>query len=1547
MNSFIKLLNIARQNINAKKRSKREIIPFEENKIIKFDEKKKTYIEENDDKFSGNIKLNKCDIYIENIDFIPEFKLEQNNNNLVPKILIEGIKEKTILSLLEDKKYAFQNSLVKSNLFKSKMDKYKNFGDDKEIKIVSFNKVINVDKKKFNDGQKKINFNEDACAEVDFNKERINNLKYKLLIDLGNNRFFTPLAINEYLSDNKFNILELPLYKEDDEDNIYACMEIYVLEKDLNDKRTIKEIYEEINQKYLREPLLIFKDYNNIIDTPSKNDRFGLYEPNVYRRRILNLIHNKKNINVDPVNLNNYEEENLNKLYQVLYNQCAILPPMSNFQYFKISNLKRNNDINDINNSYRRRLGLKLLKIQRHEKFMQKYGKNRWDKYIKDLAKGKEEGEEPIKFLERIPDKRYLLKYKDKADNLNSLMYLGVPKEYRERVYSLLLDLPKIHEKTRTKIYEKFKKDLQMPNQIYSFFANQLYDDKSKRNIIFSLIDNDSNFLSSAENSTLDEINKIKKIAKAFFKWAELKIGLDDEKDKYVYFIGLLTLTQQLFQNFKQEYFTFWVLIGLAKNITHFHQKNPLFSDELNYINIFGLVTKLIMERHQKKIFDKFISLNIPPELFLTKHLSTLFTDYFKGELMMRILDIIVFESSMKDLYTDKMQYLRVLCAIPLTLFEFSEEKILACKSVSEIESITNDLFLHTFNRNKFISRLENNLNKFYVVSNFLERWFFNNKGREWDSKRGDLENLIKRHFYPVYEENKNYLHEISSILKNNSQDIINNVFDNLDNKLSTIKSLYLQGTNDFDDSNSFMGINILITKLKQIYNNENYDHNEYKLIISFGDIADQQSSKYGRDDLNINFDSKNNEIINIKDLYYNEQFKNDQSPKYIHFTLSENNNIKIANFSYKILNFKPMKISKISLENQDETNKFFLEFILFKYNTKPISTDDLALYNNIFSPPEYYNSKKIEEKLFSYDISNYHFNNEIGKLIEEENNIKDKIIENPGFDQNMKEIFKRLNDNEKNEDGFNFERIINRQKNNDFNELISQKILKIIEISLSEDVSNIIKKWLGETNISFEEILYGIILVDKSIISVNEKLYLLFLIAQLRDKLLLNTDDISIEKLKEMIYSLYKRFRIYFSKSDIERMIDFLLKDERLFNIKYAFVHDKKDTEKINEIMNDKDYYEPKDKENKKDFEILFEDISKELNLFINYLNNHYNINDFSSNLISYIFTQILNKKELKKYSNYNFNTITLLIEKDNIIDKRIYNISYSPLKIVEEKSNLDSIKPKDQNDITNIVLIQEISNININNSYNLTNYISFDKFKEIFFKLPYLSDLFRVCFSYLSINKNTEEKEFDSFKVTVGYENYSLGTFHFPNKIDNEEEINEHNNANINYDMDKKVKISDTVDSIISKIINKIKNNKIKIKNEEQAIIDYLVSIHKIKCSIYYDIDGFKSGRLMQENIGYFDSLYSCIELKNKNSAEIRITFDNDLVSFNSNKKIVEKEDGYCKIYLSNNDDFIWKKCKVKRKKMDKVKLVSSDYKSSPRILNKDEDVILAYDI
>ena len=967
----------------------------------------------------------------------------------------------------------------------------------------------------------------------------------------------------------------------------------------------------------------------------------------------------------------------------------------------------------------------------------------------------------------------------------------------------------------------------------------------------------------------------------------------------------------------------------------------------MNYINIFGLVTKLIMERHQKNIYDKFIALNISPELFISHHLSTFFTDYFKDELMMRILDIIIFESSFKDSYSDNMQYLRILCSIPLTLFEFNEDRILACKSVSEIETIINDLNLCTLNHNKFISKLAKNINKYYVTSNFLESWFFNNRGREWDNKRGEIENLIQRHFYPVYKENINYLYDISLKIKSNSKDIIDIYFDNLDKNLNSIKSIYLQGKSGSSDNNN-VGIGLQISNLQQIYNNENYDMDEYNLILSFRNEENKIDKKYKQTEFTIKFNTKKNEIKNINDLFYKIQYPINQFPKYIIFTLISKNKKQKATFSYKLLDYELMKLSKIILENKEEINKYYLEFVLFKFIPKKILQDDLSLFNNIFSSPEYFHSTKIEEKLYSYNISSSYFNKNISELIKVQNNNRNTLINGAGFDQNMVEVFQKINNYNDKEDNYNQEKVkFIIKKDNLLTDNIAQKMFEIICSCMQEDISNIVKNWLNDSNISIEEIFYGIILVDKSLISINEKLHTIYSLGQLKDKFLFNIDEISVSKVKEIIYSLYKRFRIYFTKTDVERMIDFLLKDEKLLNIKYALVHNKNDIEKIRDIIYDKDYYESNINKERKPFEICFDDISKELIIFLNHLRNHYNINTFSSEILSFIFSCILNKKDIYKYKQNNLDIITLVIEKDDIIYKRYFNISYVPsLAITEEIIHPNFIAPKDEKDILNCELCYEISNLDINNSYSFANYINFNKFKDIFFKLPYLSDLLRVSFSYLSIDSNVSKKEFESFKVIAGADSYSQCVFYFPYKSLDDELDNE-NDSIIKYEMNQNIKISDSVDKILNDIIKKINDKNIRISNEDAIVLDYLKSFYKIECYIFYEFDEFKPGKLMQEKIGYFDNLYSLPALKSKNKAELHIIFNNDIMTLNSKRKPVQKEDGYCKIYYSINDDFYWKKCKVKRKNIDYTKLTCSDYRSKPRILNKKDDVLIAYDI
>ena len=702
-----------------------------------------------------------------------------------------------------------------------------------------------------------------------------------------------------------------------------------------------------------------------------------------------------------------------------------------------------------------------------------------------------------------------------------------------------------------------------------------------------------------------------------------------------------------------------------------------------------------------------------------------------------------------------------------------------------------------------------------------------------------------------------------------------------------------------------------------------------------------------------MNFDNVNNRINNIQDLYFKEKFEGYNFPKFIHFELTDEYENKVASFVYQILHYEPMKISKIIVENKESHIKYFLEFIIFKYTSRKLASDDFELYNIIFGPPEYLHSNSIEDKLYSYSISSYSFIKKLEFFINEENKTKNQLLSYKLFDEIFNEKYKSLNYCLKKIDGYNIQNLKNS------NNIIASKVILVLNSFIENDTKQLVIDWLSQTNVSLEEVFYSLILIDKSLNTINEKLFLLYSIAQTKDKILFSNKRLSINKVKEIFYSLYKRFMIYFTKTDVERMIDFLLKDERLFNIKYAFVYCKKDTNKINEFIYDKDRYEAKLKD-KKSFEIYFDNLDKQFNLYLNHLNNHYKIQSISKDIIHLIFSEILNKNNdiLNLYRHHKFDCITLVIEKDNMIFKRNYTIELSPINILEEDDSLFNILPKSNNqnetEIVDYQLCHEISNFDTTNSYCINNYISFETFKDIFFKLPYLGDLFRVNFSYIQEYENPMIKEFDNFKVSVDYEenlstdeykikdssrNNNYGEFYFPR--DEEENIINNNEKNI-YEMNSKIKISDTVDSIIEKILDYL-NRKNGLTSKENFMLKNIKGIDKLMCYIFYDSD--ENG----EKIGCFDRLYSCMALKDKHCAELKIIFNSNSFSLISDlsksKNLISRENGYCKIFYSDQNDFQWKKCKIKSYSNNNVKLTSVDYKTKP-LLRKD-DFILAYNL
>jgi hypothetical protein len=71
-----------------------------------------------------------------------------------------------------------------------------------------------------------------------------------------------------------------------------------------------------------------------------------------------------------------------------------------------------------------------------------------------------------------------------------------------------------------------------------------------------------------------------------------------------------------LYNYFENENLTFLLLIGLSQKICHFRQQNPLYYEKINYINLFGLVTKLILEKHQKKNIREIPFIEFSPRIF-------------------------------------------------------------------------------------------------------------------------------------------------------------------------------------------------------------------------------------------------------------------------------------------------------------------------------------------------------------------------------------------------------------------------------------------------------------------------------------------------------------------------------------------------------------------------------------------------------------------------------------------------------------------------------------------------------------------------------------------------------------------------------------------------------------------------------------------------------------------------------------------------------------------------------------------------------------------
>jgi hypothetical protein len=430
-------------------------------------------------------------------------------------------------------------------------------------------------------------------------------------------------------------------------------------------------------------------------------------------------------------------------------------------------------------------------------------------------------------------------------------------------------------------------------------------------------------------------------------------------------------------------------------------------------------------------------------------------------------------------------------------------------------------------------------------------------------------------------------------------------------------------------------------------------------------------------------------------------------------------------------------------------------------------------------------------------------------------------------------------------------------------------------------------------------------ILTDKSSYTISEKMNMLFTVAQMKNKFLFNSDYVTIDKVKELIYALYKRYMIYFTKSEIDRMIDFAIKDEKLLNIKYVLAYPGNNAEVIKELIYDINRYPqrqiPKHNNNNNDI-TYYVNLTKQLNVYLNYLINHFNVGNIKCSIIKAAINDIItNDKELlNEMRTQKCTELIITFENDNVHVNKLFSLDLQSNPIKIEELNPISLKQQSSNNMIDDYLQNEYINNKIIDTYGFTKEISYDKFKRIFFNLPFISDLLRVSCIFIKEDKEGIAGEFDYLKLGFYLEDKNLATYHFPSSP--------YELSRNEYNSNKKIKKSDTVKDLIDKIKTVIKDNTkaASVSKQVNQILNFIDNINLHECKV------IKQDKT-EERLFYFESLYSSVYLKNNKRAEIQIKFKPTEMTLMEND-LFYKVEGFGKVfYDSNLNNYKWNKCKI----------------------------------
>ena len=567
-----------------------------------------------------------------------------------------------------------------------------------------------------------------------------------------------------------------------------------------------------------------------------------------------------------------------------------------------------------------------------------------------------------------------------------------------------------------------------------------------------------------------------------------------------------------------------------------------------------------------------------------------------------------------------------------------------------------------------------------------------------------------------------------------------------------------------------------------------NYPKNtEYSIYYSFDD-SEVPINRFNFDLIKLISGQKCVDGTFIKAI--SQEFSIQQLTEYLNIYIKQNNQV-FNSYSIKIKQLDFLKPHKIKLESKDNSyesmNKSVIEIGIIKYSDTEVGEAEGELYNFLFSEPSYlfdidlHNTFGesilpfgVDDKMSLYLNTRYnYFFSEISKIYGIKgrnaflvNQFKLNTI------RHKKDINSSKEYNSKVEDLFNtvmFKSCLmpTNESNSFFDakEKINELIKKLFPVT-----NSIIFNWIKSGFSSFEEILFSVTFVDSSCVTIYDKLQLLFDISKMKNFVFFGIEKVSIAKLKELVYILYKRYMVYFTKNDVSRLIDYLIKKENLYTFRNVFLYNKAHKDEVFDILAGNDYVPTNSQfmkfnlSKKKENSIL--DLTKHFNRYDCFLKNMLNIQSIHPEMLSDVFLKYIvgSKNEYQGYLHDKLNQLVIQMDSENV--RKVYIFDYD-----HEKNRLTYKNPLsfdlDDANFYEKALALELDSLELYNNENID--LDFNQFKKIFFKLPLIPDLLRATCSFSNTRAINFIKTFQNLYVKINVDETDYYFLFTRNKVYN----------------------------------------------------------------------------------------------------------------------------------------------------------------------------------